>query len=864
MKLAMMKWCTVALCGPAMAALAATHGIPEQSYVEAERVSTSAVIDVDRASGEVPLEEAEPPLPARPDPAREAKEPMPAPLSAPGHLATLLQAGATDCIIDVALADGLAVDEARRIESLWQAGERTAALQALEALDAAGALAGVGIQWNDPGEPAKTGDRGVDVRIGGTMNGAEITRLDYDAETDNLFAVIVWNGFFTVNRSATDGATWMETYRYVIGDPIPTMDAAVVDEYLYISYVDPTSARFSRMRRCAVASGAYDSVYGQRTLGDAGFGETMEEVAVTTNADEADDRVYLFLLTSTDEVQYHYASADGTIFYQSATNVTNAERGLDAMFAHFCIGHFLYVSYLGNDGDLYIMRRSDSNVWETRSVRDFTGYNGRTAICVWEDTIICAFEEQLTYDYGIRYVISYDQGDTWSFGTIAAPAEGESFYSMADVAARGGAGTAAVYQFNNGSNDQFFLRRREGYASGAWEDPVQINENVVQIDSWTTISWVPPTLTDPTTPYGYGMIYIASGDSAWFDREDGYVSSPGDNCDDPILIEASADLPYVAADTTCGRVDDYDDSCMGYYDNGEDTIYEFVVTRTMTVNITLDADANYAGVAVLDRCPDDPYAVCVAEALSSADPDVISDLLLDSGTYYIVVDTWPPPDCVDYTLEIEEVVCDVPCPPGSVAEGEACGTDTNGGCQMLPNPPAFESISSGDTVCGTIYQNGWRDTDWYEVQLTVPTALTFEVEAEFEIIVGLVEYMPGHEGSGDCDYSTGYLVPFQVGNPCELVTLETPVLEPGIWWLHIGPVLQQDIPCAEGNGYVATLSGGDPCPGDLNGDGQRNLADLGILLASYQVDDGGDIDGDGDTDLADLGSLLAVYDIPCP
>jgi serine protease AprX len=53
-------------------------------------------------------------------------------------------------------------------------------------------------------------------------------------------------------------------------------------------------------------------------------------------------------------------------------------------------------------------------------------------------------------------------------------------------------------------------------------------------------------------------------------------------------------------------------------------------------------------------------------------------------------------------------------------------------------------------------------------------------------------------------------------------------------------------------------------PADLNGDGCVDLADLGILLASYEVDDGGDIDGDGDTDLSDLGALLALYGTPCP
>jgi hypothetical protein len=49
------------------------------------------------------------------------------------------------------------------------------------------------------------------------------------------------------------------------------------------------------------------------------------------------------------------------------------------------------------------------------------------------------------------------------------------------------------------------------------------------------------------------------------------------------------------------------------------------------------------------------------------------------------------------------------------------------------------------------------------------------------------------------------------------------------------------------------------CRGDLDGDDQTDQADLGLLLASYEFDDGGDLDGDGDTDQADLGILLADY-----
>jgi hypothetical protein len=48
-------------------------------------------------------------------------------------------------------------------------------------------------------------------------------------------------------------------------------------------------------------------------------------------------------------------------------------------------------------------------------------------------------------------------------------------------------------------------------------------------------------------------------------------------------------------------------------------------------------------------------------------------------------------------------------------------------------------------------------------------------------------------------------------------------------------------------------------PGDLDGDGDVDLSDLAILLASYGVDAGGDLDGDGDTDLSDLAILLANY-----
>lgn len=66
---------------------------------------------------------------------------------------------------------------------------------------------------------------------------------------------------------------------------------------------------------------------------------------------------------------------------------------------------------------------------------------------------------------------------------------------------------------------------------------------------------------------------------------------------------------------------------------------------------------------------------------------------------------------------------------------------------------------------------------------------------------------------------------------------------------------------------LVIVAGDIPCPGDINGDRQVNLSDLGIVLTNFGATDTdfehGDLDGDGVVGLRDLGILLAAYGKPC-
>ncbi|MFH0982359.1 MAG: hypothetical protein V2A79_12580, partial [Planctomycetota bacterium] len=121
----------------------------------------------------------------------------------------------------------------------------------------------------------------------------------------------------------------------------------------------------------------------------------------------------------------------------------------------------------------------------------------------------------------------------------------------------------------------------------------------------------------------------------------------------------------------------------------------------------------------------------------------------DYKQFQICMDTWNEANCaciLDHNVNGKIDLNDfwwfqqcydgcVYCSNGVHLEGVSdpdCGMaiDTNGGCLM--EPAVFEKdLSPGETVCGTFASElTLRDTDWYQVDLTTTTKITWSMTAE--------------------------------------------------------------------------------------------------------------------------------------
>lgn len=127
---------------------------------------------------------------------------------------------------------------------------------------------------------------------------------------------------------------------------------------------------------------------------------------------------------------------------------------------------------------------------------------------------------------------------------------------------------------------------------------------------------------------------------------------PGAQCGDPTLVplELGTYLGGGVSGTTCGGGNTYDSTCLGDYDGGEDVIYEVVVADETAVAIS-GVGSEWMGLGLDNGCPFDAMSdACMAQEGSETGVPHLGCQVLTPGTYYLMVDTWPEPDCTEFDL----------------------------------------------------------------------------------------------------------------------------------------------------------------------------------------------------------------------
>ena len=141
-------------------------------------------------------------------------------------------------------------------------------------------------------------------------------------------------------------------------------------------------------------------------------------------------------------------------------------------------------------------------------------------------------------------------------------------------------------------------------------------------------------------------------------------SQAGSTFTNPAVI---ASLPYSATtETTCGFGDNYttaDIACTGNYLGGDEKIYSFTPSSNLTnVEVTMSNVGNtWTGLFITDDST--TTGTCMGSVANSSTANrVISGLTMNAGTtYYILVSSWPSPQCVtSYDLSVTAITCPQP------------------------------------------------------------------------------------------------------------------------------------------------------------------------------------------------------------
>ncbi|NIP43283.1 MAG: hypothetical protein GWO41_16115 [candidate division Zixibacteria bacterium] len=150
----------------------------------------------------------------------------------------------------------------------------------------------------------------------------------------------------------------------------------------------------------------------------------------------------------------------------------------------------------------------------------------------------------------------------------------------------------------------------------------------------------------------------------------------GSDCENPIVIniQGTYDLPVIVDDQTCGRGNDISNSCLDYYDEGGDIVFQINTDIYLTLAVMLYPHGTERTGFYLDtECPfnNEMDSMCLgSQAAFQGVPHGATLFDAEPGTYYLIIDTWPGPECIpsftlildDYWISPGVCICPIPIP----------------------------------------------------------------------------------------------------------------------------------------------------------------------------------------------------------
>ncbi len=269
-----------------------------------------------------------------------------------------------------------------------------------------------------------------------------------------------------------------------------------------------------------------------------------------------------------------------------------------------------------------------------------------------------------------------------------------------------------------------------------------------------------------------------------------------DDCANTIAIGAVTDLPF----STLLATNDGPLTCV----NGANIWYDYTATYTGNAIISLCGSEYDTQLGIWDGTTYPPTV-----ELECADDEGCLEILneavvvpvVQGNVYKIEIGGCKGESGEGYLSIYEDIICDIPCPPGSIPENETCRDDINGGCNM--DVPAFTNMYDCDVICGNLWSEyGIRDSDWFKVELTNPANIRFSVTTENHTVFGFVAQIePGVAG---CNNLTTFLSNWEELLPCTDGFVESALLPAGTYYLMVASQDFSNFSCL-GFDYIATL-----------------------------------------------------------